>query len=198
MPILQDRLCAEGGGGMLKTIQEIGIFMIAAQAVVHFAPSVQYEKYIKSISGVIILLLFLKPFLQLAGGMWEEPEEILKRMTELTDLPDLPETVQTTCVGDVMASRMEKEIMTLLNQDMEEEPCYVMSVVVRLEEEQIPFVEITIGKKEKKDLIVVEEITIGEAKNEEKAEEEQVYRQKFAGLLGIPEENVEVKMDGRG
>lgn len=183
---------------MLKTIQEIGIFMIAAQAVVHFAPSVQYEKYIKSISGVIILLLFLKPFLQLAGGMWEEPEEILKRMTELTDLPDLPETVQTTCVGDVMASRMEKEIMTLLNQDMEEEPCYVMSVVVRLEEEQMPFVEITIGKKEKKDLIVVEEITIGEAKNGEKAEEEQVYRQKFAGLLGIPEENVEVKMDGRG
>lgn len=189
---------------MLKTIREIGIFMIAAQAVVHFAPSVQYEKYIKSISGVIILLLFLKPFLQLAGGTWEEPEEILKRMTELPDLPELSETVQTTSVGDVVSSRMEEEIMTLLNQDLEEDTCYVRSVVVRfgegqvlVREEQMPFVEITIGKKEKKDLIVVEEITVGEAKNVEKAEEEQVYRQRFAGLLGIPEENVEVKMDGR-
>lgn len=187
---------------MLKTIREIGIFMIAAQAVVHFAPSVQYEKYIKSISGVIILLLFLKPFLQLTGGTWEEPEEILKKMP---DLPDLSEIVQTTSVGDAVSSRMEEEITTLLNQELTEESCYVRSVVVRFgqgqvvaREEQMPFVEITIGKKEKKDLIVVEEITIGETKDEEKAEEEQAYRQRFAGLLGIPEENVEVKMDGRG
>lgn len=187
---------------MLKTIREIGIFMIAAQAVVHFAPGVQYEKYIKSISGVIILFLFLKPFLQLTGGTWEEPEDILKKMP---DLPDLSEIVQTTSVGDAVSSRMEEEITTLLNQELTEENCYVRSVVVRFtegqvlnREEQIPFVEITIGKKEEKDLIVVEEITIGETKDEEKVEEEQAYRKKFAGLLEIPEENVEVKMDGRG
>ena len=47
---------------MLDTIREIGIFMIAAQAVVHFAPGRQYEKYIKSVSGIIILLLFCSLF----------------------------------------------------------------------------------------------------------------------------------------
>ena len=31
---------------MLETIRQIGVFMIAAQAVVHFAPGRQYEKYI--------------------------------------------------------------------------------------------------------------------------------------------------------
>lgn len=190
---------------MLKNIREIGIFMIAAQAVVHFAPGVQYEKYIKTISGVIILLLFLKPFLQLTGGTWEEPEEILHKMAELADLPDLSETVQTTSVGDAVSSRMEAEITTLLNQELAEDPFYVKTVVVRLEEgqileqeEQMPFLEITIGKKEEKDLIVVEEITIGETKDEEKAEEERAYRQIFAEFLGIPEKNMEVKMDGRG
>ncbi|MBD5490955.1 MAG: stage III sporulation protein AF [Lachnospiraceae bacterium] len=190
---------------MIKTIREIGIFMIAAQAVVHFAPGVRYEKYIKSISGVIILLLFLKPFLQMYGGKWEEPEQILAEMIEFTEMPAFPETAQITSAGDTAAARMEEEIQKLLNQELTEENRYVKRVVVRLgegqslmQEEQLPFVEVSIGQKEKKGLIVVEEITIGETAEPEKTEEEQAYRQRFAGILGIPEENVEVRMDGRG
>ena len=190
---------------MIKTIREIGIFMIAAQAVVHFAPGVRYEKYIKSISGVIVLLLFLKPFLQMSGGKWEEPGQILAEMAELTEMPALPETTQITSAKDAAAARMEEEIQKLLNQDLAEENRYVKRVVVRLEEgqslipeDQMPFVEVFIGQREESGLIVVEEITIGETADPEKTEEEQVYRKRFAGLLGIPEENVEVKMDGRG
>ncbi|MDE7233294.1 MAG: stage III sporulation protein AF [Lachnospiraceae bacterium] len=190
---------------MIKTIREIGIFMIAAQAVVHFAPGDRYEKYIKSISGVIILLLFLKPFLQLSGGEWEEPEQILDKMAELTELPVFPEMTQITSATDAAAARMEEEIQKLLNQELAEENRYVKKVVVRLgegqslmQEEQMPFVEVSIGQKEEKSLIVVEEITIGETAGSERTEEEQSYRQRFAGLLGIPEENVEVRMDGRG
>lgn len=179
--------------------------MIAAQAVVHFAPGVRYEKYIKSISGVIILLLFLKPFLQLSGGKWEEPEQILAKMAELTEMPAFPETVQITSASDTAAARMEEEIQKLLNQELAEENRYVKRVVVRLgegqalmQEDQLLFVEISIGQKEEKSLIVVEEIAVGETADPEKTEDEQVYRQRFAGLLGIPEENVEVRMDGRG
>lgn len=40
---------------MLENIKEIGVFMIAAQAVIHFSPGRQYEKYIKLVSSVIIL-----------------------------------------------------------------------------------------------------------------------------------------------
>ena len=190
---------------MIRTIREIGIFMIAAQAVVHFAPGIRYEKYIKSISGVIILLLFLKPFLQMSGGRWEEPGQIFAEMAELTEMPDLPETAQITSATDAAAARMEEEIQKLLNQEFAEENRYVKRVVVRLgegqsliQEEQMPFVEVWIGQKEEKSLIVVEEITIGETAESENTEEAQVYRQRFAGLLGIPEENVEVRVDGRG
>ena len=34
---------------LVETIKKIGIFMIAAQAVLHFAPGQKYEKYIKLI-----------------------------------------------------------------------------------------------------------------------------------------------------
>ena len=190
---------------MIKTIREIGIFMIAAQAVVHFAPGVRYEKYIKSISGVIILLLFLKPFLQLSGGKWEEPQQIFAEMAEWTEMPALPETTRVTSAADTAAARMEEEIQKLLNQELAKENRLVKRVVVRLgegqslmQEEQMPCVEISIGQKEEKSLIVVEEITIGGTEDPEKTEEERAYRQRFAGLLGIPEENVEVRMDGRG
>lgn len=190
---------------MLETIREIGVFMIAAQAVVHFAPSERYERYIRSISGVIILLLFLKPFLQMTGGKWEEPETILKRMTELTEMPDFPEAVQIIDAGDVVVTQMEEEIKTMLNQELEEESCYVQRVVVGFgegktmaQEEQPPFVEIELGQKEEKRLIVVEEIAIGEPAVSEEGEPARAYRRRFARLLGIPEENVEVRMNGRG
>ncbi len=68
---------------MLKNIREIGIFMIAAQTVIHFAPGRQYEKYIKSVSGIIILLLFLRPFLQLSGAEWKDAEAVLEKLEEV-------------------------------------------------------------------------------------------------------------------
>ena len=74
---------------MLKNIREIGIFMIAAQTVIHFAPGRQYEKYIKSVSGIIILLLFLRPFLQLSGAEWKDAEAVLEKLEEVTDMPAL-------------------------------------------------------------------------------------------------------------
>ena len=77
---------------MLDTIREIGIFMIAAQAVVHFAPGRQYEKYIKSVSGIIILLLFLQPVLRFSGIVWEEPQALLEKWGELTDIADIDNT----------------------------------------------------------------------------------------------------------
>ncbi|MDE7360173.1 MAG: stage III sporulation protein AF, partial [Lachnospiraceae bacterium] len=84
-----------GGGRMLDTIREIGIFMIAAQAVVHFAPGRQYEKYIKSVSGIIILLLFLKPVFQLAGTAWEEPQILLEKWEACSDMTAFSGKMQT-------------------------------------------------------------------------------------------------------
>lgn len=63
---------------LFQTICRIGIFMICAQAIIHFRPRETYEKYLKLlVSAMILIQLFLPvgSFL-LGGGM----EQTLKRL----------------------------------------------------------------------------------------------------------------------
>ena len=55
-------------GVLVDVIKKIGIFMLAAQAVIHFAPGQKYEKYIKLIVGILILVQFIIPINKLLGG----------------------------------------------------------------------------------------------------------------------------------
>ncbi len=66
---------------LFQTICKIGIFMICAQAIIHFRPRETYEKYLKLlVSAMILIQLFLPigSFL-LGGGM----EQTLKRLEQL-------------------------------------------------------------------------------------------------------------------
>lgn len=202
---------------MLKSIREIGMFMIAAQAVIHFAPGKQYEKYIKSVSGIIILLLFLRPFLQISGAGWKEPEAVLEKFQELTDMPAFPEWEEGTKTwavsetgagtGGMAVRRMETEVQALLNRELEGEDYCVKRVVLRLEEEPsqkgdviLSEVEITLAETavQEEGRIGIEEIVIGDAPDSVDQNVFSAYRARFAALLGIEEERVEVRRDGRG
>lgn len=192
---------------MLDTIREIGVFMIAAQAVVHFAPGRQYEKYIKSVSGIIILILFLKPVLQLAGAAWEEPQVLLEKWMDMTDMPDVSVNVQADGVAGEVASRMERELTERLNRELEGDTYFVSRVSIRLiqdpEAETGTFLpEITVflreRAKEESGLIGIDEIVIGQPQETETGEPFLSYRSRFAALLEMEEERVEVRPDGRG
>ena len=41
-----------------KAICQMGIFMICAQSIVHFRPNASYEKYLKLLVGVLLLIQF--------------------------------------------------------------------------------------------------------------------------------------------
>lgn len=203
---------------MLKNIREIGIFMIAAQAVIHFAPGKQYEKYIKSVSGIIILLLFLKPFLQLSGAEWKEPETVLEKLEELTDMPAFPEWKngaengsvkgKGTGVGSALVSRMETEVKELLNRELEGEDYCVKQVALQLAQDPsqegemiLSEVEITLTgaeDMEEESRIRVDEIVVNDTPDLTDGDAMSVYRGRFAALLGIEEKRVEVRQDGRG
>ncbi|MCM1267358.1 MAG: stage III sporulation protein AF [Bacteroidales bacterium] len=186
---------------MLKTIREIGIFMIVAQAVVHFAPGRQYEKYIKSISGVIILLLFLRPFVQRAGGQWKPPSEIYEQWKAAAGLQE----ISAVSLGDpengvenAVMRRMEEEMAERLNRELAGETCAVKRVHLTLEEDGSFLAGIVLGEREADGGgITVEEITVGkERERAPEKEAEDVYRQRFAALLEFEEERVEVRWDG--
>ncbi len=190
---------------MLKNIREIGIFMIAAQAVIHFAPGKQYGKYIKSVSGIIILILFLRPFLQLSGVQWKGPEDVLKEMEEATDMPDFfgEEGVGQTGVDSALISRMEAETKALLNRELEGDDYRVKQVSIRLEknpsngdELYLSRIEIEMGKaveEEEERQIGIDRIVIGSAAKPEEEPAFLQYRSRFAALLEIEEERVEVR-----
>lgn len=190
---------------MLQNIREIGIFIIAAQAVVHFAPGKQYEKYIRSISGVIILVLFLKPFVQLAGGQWQAPSAVLERLQEAGKLSEISVDPAAADGGveTAVTGRMEKEIADRLNRELAADTCLVKEVELSLKEgtedskeDAFYTVRIVMGERPAgREVIAVEEISVGEPETKEDAQE--AYRQHFAELLSLEPERVEVRWDGR-
>lgn len=189
---------------MIDTIREIGIFMIAAQAVVHFAPGRQYEKYIKSVSGIIILLLFLKPVLQLAGAAWEEPQILLERWGEFTDMPDFSEEMRTDGVTGEVVNRVAEETKERLNRELETDAYFVNRVAIRFIQDTeggalLPEIEIRMrerAEEEEGGEIGIEEIVIGQARESPQDVDLESYRKRFAILLGMEEERVEVRLDG--
>lgn len=193
---------------MLETIRQIGVFMIAAQAVVHFAPGRQYEKYIKSVSGIMILLLFLKPVLQSAGAEWEEPRALLEKWESSADLPDFSVKMQTGGVTEEVAARMETALMGRLNRELTGEAYFVSRVSLRLVQDPgaeagtlLP--EITVFLRERAEAeagrrIEIGEIVIGQTPETDAGEPFSSYRSRFAVLLEMEEERVEVRPDGRG
>lgn len=193
---------------MLENIRNIGIFMIAAQAVVHFAPGKQYEKYIKSVSGIIILLLFLRPFLQISGAEWKEPEEVLEKLPELADIDTKAFDMAGTGVGHAVVSRMEEEVRELLNRELAGEDYRVKQVSLQFEQDSLQESEMVLSEVEvtvagtttakEEGRIGVDEIVIGGTQEPAGEDVFPDYRKRFAALLGIEEEKVEVKSDGRG
>ncbi len=191
---------------MLHMIGRIGIFMIAAQAMVHFAPGVQYEKYVKSVAGIIVLVLFLKPFLQFFGAQPEEPQAVLERFEELADMPELTMEEPEDGVGTEVVRRMEEEVRELLNRGMEGEDYRVSGVSIRFEADRAPeqkdllsVVEVRIAKRDeekKEGKIGIDEIVIGGEQEPASHETFSAYRERFALLLGIEKERVEVREDG--
>lgn len=57
---------------LVELIKRIAVFMIAAQAVIHFAPDIKYAKYMKLIMGIMILLQFLSPIYGIVTGIEED------------------------------------------------------------------------------------------------------------------------------
>lgn len=184
---------------MLQNIREIGIFMVAAQAVVHFVPGRQYEKYVKSISSVIILLLFLKPFLHWSGGQWQLPEVISQKAEEIAGQPDVLAGKFTNGVETEVIRQMEEKIRELLNQELAEEGCLVKQVRLTLTErtdsiaETPSFsVEVVIGSQEEGE-IVVEEIVVGAEQEPLDRGKLSAYRLRIAEILKLAEDCVEVR-----
>ena len=53
---------------MLKEIGQVAVFIICAQTLLHFRAKESYEKYIKLLISMMVLLILMSPFLEWGGG----------------------------------------------------------------------------------------------------------------------------------
>lgn len=65
--------------GLVRSICQVGVFMICAQAIVHFRPKASYEKYLKMLVSAMILIQL---FMTIGGIFSEEGEKKLSERVE--------------------------------------------------------------------------------------------------------------------
>ena len=120
---------------IVENIRRIGIFMIAAQTAMHFAAGKQYEKYMKIVTGVIILLLFIGPFASSSGNSmadWQTEVERLEQQMQSNLQQEMPYV--TSPLETVALQQIEAEIRKRLNDAIPDLNCIVTDVVIDLEE----------------------------------------------------------------
>lgn len=69
--------------GLFQTICRVGIFMICAQAIIHFRPEGSYEKYLKLLVGSMILIQLFLPVGRLL--FWGDGQELALKSEEFME-----------------------------------------------------------------------------------------------------------------
>lgn len=59
------------GNMLFETIRRLGIFMICAQMIVHLKPNESYEKYLKLLMSIMVMVQIIFPIMQLLGSEWD-------------------------------------------------------------------------------------------------------------------------------
>lgn len=114
---------------LVDLIKRIGIFMIAAQAVIHFAPDQKYGKYMKLIVSIMILLQFLTPVYGIFTGLDEDRSEWLSDIRMDYSLEEMSGAESTE---DALIVSMENEIKSKLNSEAKNQNYRIVNVRVSL------------------------------------------------------------------
>ena len=88
---------------LYHVIGQVGIFLICAQTLIHFRPRESYEKYLKLLLSVMLLIQLLQPLLTVLGGdeiagtdvqAAEAVTDAAAEVTEETEPPDASDPVK--------------------------------------------------------------------------------------------------------
>lgn len=181
----------------IEIIRKIGIFMIAAQVMIHLAPDKRYEKYNKLITGVIILAMLIQPFSGgenlledlVPGELFTETENIMGNGKELEELQAVQESRYFKYA--------EKEIKSKINNIATKNGYLVTRVETKMQEEEDGSCKMTlaveIGREEQG--IKIAPVCVSISEDSESVSEEQEarkLREEIAAELEIEETCVEV------
>ncbi len=121
----------------MANIRQIGIFMIVAQTVIHFAAGQKYEKYLKIIAGVIILLQFISPFMSSSGDILARCQEEMRIAAEQAERQSSmwqEEDYAFNHADSVALKKVEEEMKSRLNDVIDGREYYIEKLSIELEQ----------------------------------------------------------------
>ena len=127
---------------LYHVIGQVGIFLICAQTLIHFRPRESYEKYLKLLLSVMLLIQLLRPLWTVA--VWREFASDYMQTSELTE-----EICTVFEQAAVQAEQTEDEIQAVTDTAAEvteetEPPDVSDPVKIRVEIPEIEEAEIKI------------------------------------------------------
>lgn len=104
-------------GLLLSKISQIAIFVICAQTVLHFRAKESYEKYLKLLVSLMVLLLFAEPIMGVFGskGNMEFLENVNRYENELQEIFRNPQLDNEEIVEILsnMTARLSEQVQTV-------------------------------------------------------------------------------------
>lgn len=185
---------------LVQSIKQIGVFMICAQVILHFKPSVKYEKYLKLLLSVMVLVQILIPVVNAFSGkssvdfymrIEEIQTEIDKNMEQLE--------IENAINEENILNQTLEEIKLRINNDAEGSGLHVKRIEYNDENVLILYVEQSSTRQDIS--IEVEKVSIGEQEvvgkaivdeNGEMRNKLQMLSNAAARESGIQEEQIEV------
>lgn len=185
---------------LVQSIKQIGVFMICAQVILHFKPSVKYEKYLKLLLSVMVLVQILIPVVNAFSG--KSSVDFYKRIEEIqTEIDKNMEQLEIENVinEENILNQTLEEIKSRINNETEESGLQVKRIEYNDENVLILYVEQSSTRQDIS--IEVEKVSIGEQEvvgkaivdeNGEMRNKLQMLSNAAARESGIQEEQIEV------
>lgn len=105
------------GEELLNVIRRVGIFIICAQTVVHFKPNHSYEKYLKLLVSIMVMVQIVFPLLQMFGGGGDRDAfaETVKQYEYAMQGEEQEIKITTVTAEEILRTQTISEINSRLN-----------------------------------------------------------------------------------
>ncbi len=190
---------------IMTIIKRAAVFMILAQAVIHFRPNPSYEKYFRFLAGIMTAVILALPMLEwLKSGIGGQYQAALAAYTERLEEAAAQGNEEENTPVQTYLFTMEEEIKSKLNNSLSDTEYCVESVKLKgvlengsvVQEGESRLFVILRPKNTGISTITVDKIEVmGKSDGEEEERRrERAFGSRIAAFLGMEEDGVEVKI----
>ena len=109
---------------LLEKIGQMAVFLICAQTLMHFRPKDSYEKYIKLLVSMMLLILLVEPVMDLfgkgnTGDFMEQVEAYEQSLQDILDAPQLEIAQIEGILESITMQKVEEGAVYLQNEQMQ-------------------------------------------------------------------------------